>query len=225
MSRAWDSGFLAALDDPAVCCVRFVELQFGTGTLWVHDDLGSITGNDADGVSRTWSGVGTAGQIGEIEETDKLEQPADIRLMLSGLDTAVLDEALNQNFMERVARLYVSARNVVTGAMIAGPQLLVSGSINGMNTIREADSLTVEALIISRYAEMRRAALKWFTDAQLQQDHPGDLFFQYLEQLQEVKVIWGDKHATLNYGAASTTISGAGALSNSQIRSFLGGIV
>ncbi len=224
MSRPLDSTFAAALDDPAISPVRFVELQFGTGTVWFHDDLGDITGNDFDGVSRTWTAVGDAGDIGEIEETDKLDQPADIRLTLSGLNTTLFDEVLNQNFMERTGRIYYSARNILTGAMLAAPQLIVAGRINGMNIQRDVNSLTVEVLLISRYASFRDAALEWFTDAQQQKDHPGDLFFQYLEQLQEVKVIWGDKHATLNYGKAGD-VSGAGSIANTAIRSFLGGVV
>ena len=72
-----------------------------------HDDLGQITTTTP---SATFEGVGDLGQIGTIKETERLV-PAGVSVILSGIDTDLLDEARNQDYVDRTAIIYIRMRS------------------------------------------------------------------------------------------------------------------
>ena len=63
MSRGFPSNVLTALSSDHVALVTFAKLEFPSGTLYLHNSLGTYTwgGND-------WLGTGDLGEISQLEE-------------------------------------------------------------------------------------------------------------------------------------------------------------
>lgn len=203
MSRTLDSGFENLLDDAFLRPVWFVYLGFDSDPLYVHNDLGDITTTTP---SATWTGVGDLGSIGRIEESDKLT-PIKLECSLSIVDEsadAILSEALTQNPYQRPATVYVSARNTVTGALVAQPVEVFAGKIDDMQLAHGFGQSAVTVRIESEAIIFEQSAGLVYSDSQLQSEYSGDLGLQYLERLKNWSVSWGSsKLVNFSAGAAA----------------------
>ena len=201
--RIGDLNLDAATDDPLIHPVFFVELKFDDGTLYLHTDLGQIG---------PYMGVGDLGSIDAIEETEEIA-PVSVKLRLSGIDDAILNEALEENYFERAGRILVSARDIVTGLLIAPPEEIFYGKIDSLRVLYSSEQSAVEVVLESELADFDRAAMKYYSDSQLQRDYPGDLGLRYMGQLTDARIMWGKNNATLVYSKGGRT----GAQNASQI--------
>lgn len=63
----------------------------------------------------------------------------------------------------------------------------------------------VELLVESEWATGKKSNGKLYSDTQQQQDYPGDLFLEFLNDLINKKIVWGDNRAaTLGTAAESS---------------------
>lgn len=197
MSRGLATAISNATDDPFLVPVVFLELQFGSGTLRLHTDLGTITTTDTS-PNRLWYGTGDLGSIDEIEETEEIAANA-IRCRLSGIDSTILDEAVNQDYYEKPARILVTMRDTVTGALVANPHEIFYGKMDVMRVLYGKDQSAIEITLESELADFDKASMKYYSDAQLQRDYSGDLGLRYLAQVMDSRVMWGKNNATVVY--------------------------
>ena len=91
MSRGFPSNVLTALSSQHVALVTFAELQFPSGTVYLHNSIGTYTWGGHD-----WLGVGDLGEISQIEEGADVS-PYKITLSLSGLDATISGAALTED--------------------------------------------------------------------------------------------------------------------------------
>ena len=84
MSRSFSTSVKNALKSQTVRIVMFAELDFSSGTLYVHDGLGTYTWGGED-----WLGVGDFGSISSIEEGSEISAYS-INLTLSALESISL---------------------------------------------------------------------------------------------------------------------------------------
>ena len=187
MSRGLSSSLITEIESEHVRFVLFVKLEFDSGTIYLHNGIGTLTWGSND-----WLGVGDFGSIEQIEEGIELS-PYSLVLLLSGLDSDLMDEAMNQDYYLRPITLYFGSLNLSTGALVADPDELWSGkmdtaevSIGAVNGIR----MTCE----SDFSVFDKANNSRFSDAHQQRDYPGDLIFQYMEQMIDTIVVWGGKN-------------------------------
>lgn len=198
MTRGLDTTLSNTLDDSLLVPVLFVELQFGSGTVYLHTDLGTITT-----LSQNWLGVGDLGSISAVEESSQIGANS-ISVSLSGLDSTILDQAVNQNYYERPARILVGVRDSATGALVSDPHELFYGKMDVMSVVSGQEG-AVNLVLESELADFDKASMEYYSDAQLQRDFSGDLGFKYLAQVQNVSIIWGNKKATDVYGTGAAT--------------------
>ena len=92
MSRGFPSAVLTALSAQHVVLVTFAKLEFPSGTLYVHNSIGTYTWGGQD-----WLGTGDLGEISAIEEGADVS-PYKITLSLSGLDPDVSAAALTEDY-------------------------------------------------------------------------------------------------------------------------------
>ncbi len=201
MSRGFPTNVLNALSAQHVALVSFAELQFSSGTIYLHNSIGTYTWGGHD-----WLGVGDLSDISQIEEGADVS-PYSITLSLSGLDAQVSGAALTEDYYMRPVKVYLGVLDA-SDALLADPTILWEGSMQQMLVSVGADggdviSLTAE----SELARFDKASNVKYTDAQLQSDFAGDLAFEFMADIDGAKIRWGDVNSDAVAGApASTTI-------------------
>lgn len=185
-ARPLDATTLAALDDPFIKPVYFVSIAFDSGTVLLHDDLGTIV----VGFS-TYLGVGDLGSVEGLEERDD-GSPNGITLRLSMLDSALLNEVLVQDYFRRVVSIYIGFRNIVTGAMISDIIPLFYGRIDDVEIVAGMNpsiAIKCETDLIAWDRPLNR----YFSDTENQKQYPGKLGAKYMAAMASHKVTVGNK--------------------------------
>ena len=185
MSRGFSSAVNTALQSTTVRLVTFAELDFASGTLYVHDGLGTYAwgGNN-------WLGVGDFGGISSVEEGAEVS-PYSLNLTLSGLDAGLVSTALTENYFMREVKVYLGLLNHLD-ALIDTPTQIWSGFMDVMSVTAGAsggDSITLTAE--SDLGRFDRSANLRYTDTMLRKRDANDKFFEFLKDIEGVKVSWG----------------------------------
>lgn len=186
MSRNLSTELITEIESDTIRFLLFVKLEFDSGTIYLHNGIGTLTWDSND-----WLGVGDFGSIEQIQEGTELS-PYSLVLLLSGLDASLMDEALNQDYYLRPVTLYFGSLDTSTGALVADPDELWSGKMDSADVALGAVNgirLTCE----SDFAVFDQANNSRYSDAHQQRDYPGDLLFQYMEQMVDTVLVWGGK--------------------------------
>ncbi len=197
--RSLDASIVSELGNVFLKPVQFLELQFDSGTVYLHDDLGQITTTTP---SATFEGVGDLGQIGTIKETERLV-PSGVSVVLSGIDTDLLDEARNQDYVDRTAIIYIGMRNLVTGVMVSDPSEIFYGYMDQMRIISGDGPATIQLDLEHEQKRWEKAPLGIYDDATMQTEFSGDLFFEFLPHMISLTLEWGGRSANsgVSFGA------------------------
>lgn len=190
MSRGIDSAVTTDVStERHIRLVIFAALEFDSGTVYVHDSIGTFSfgGND-------YLGVGDFGGISTIEENQQMSA-YEITLVLSGLDADLLDEALNQNYQGRAVTIYLGALDLDTGALLATPNEIWSGAMDVARiAVGAGDENAIEITCESDFARLEKINGRTFSDSDLQAEYSGDTFLQYCAAMEDAKVVWrGEK--------------------------------
>jgi len=193
--RAVPSQIDGVLDDAYVIPVRFVKIELDSGTVYLHTDLGTITA-----LGQSWLGVGDLGAIGGIEEAEKTS-PYSFAMTLSGIDSGLLTAALTEDYYERPCTVYLGFRNVITGALVTDEVSpaqsiyeLAAGACDVMQIVDGDGETAIQLTVESELADWDEAPLEFYSNDQLQSENTGELLFEYMAELQNVKLIWGRGH-------------------------------
>ena len=195
MARGLSASLITAITSESCHIVTFASLAFSGGTVYVHNDIGTINWGGLD-----WLGVGSLGSVGKIEEGSELS-PYGVRLTLSGVDPDEItgapawpdfvQEFLNNDYFMREVVLYVGARNMTTHAMVANPDEIWRGYME--NAVFSVASPSGDAIVIeceSELALLERSSKLIYSDAQLQTEYSGDVFFEFLPQIPDARPPW-----------------------------------
>lgn len=184
MSRGLSSPNATAASQRHVRPITFIELQFASGTLRLHNGCGSYVWN-----SFTWLGVGALGSMSEVEETDELSA-YQVSYQLSGVDSTILTEALGEQIYERLAIRYEGFLDD-NGALVDTPHELRRDFMDTMEIARGGDIDVITLRCESEHIRDTRAPGGMFSDEDQQVLFPGDTGFQYLPQMIDAQVYWG----------------------------------
>jgi len=189
MSRGFPSAVLTALSSDHVALVTFAKLEFPSGTLYLHNSIGTYTwgGND-------WLGTGDLGEISQLEEGAQIS-PYKITLTLSGLDATISGAALNEDYYLQPVTVYLGVLNA-NDALIADPTIVWEGAMDQMELsvgARGGDAIVLTAE--SELARFDKASNLKYTDAQLQSDSAGSLGFEFMADIEGSKIRWGDANS------------------------------
>lgn len=194
MSRGFPSNVLTALSAQHVVLVTFTKLEFPSGTLYLHNSIGTYTWGGQD-----WLGVGDLGEISQIEEGAEIS-PYKITLSLSGLDPDISGAALTEDYYLQPVTVYLGVLDA-DDALLADPTVVFEGAMDQMTVSVGAQggdviSLTAE----SELARFNKASNLKYTSAQLQDDFAGDLGFDLMADIDGAKLRWGDPNASAIIG-------------------------
>jgi len=189
MSRGFPSDVLTALSSDHVALVTFAKLEFPSGTLYLHNSIGTYTwgGND-------WLGTGDLGEISQLEEGAEIS-PYKITLSLSGLDATISGAALTEDYYLQPVTVYLGVLNA-NDVLIADPTIVWEGAMDQMElSVGAADGDTIVLTAESELARFDKASNLKYTDAQLQSDSAGSLGFEFMADIEGAKIRWGDPNS------------------------------
>jgi len=197
MSRGFPSDVLTALSSDHVALVTFAKLEFPSGTLYLHNSIGTYTwgGND-------WLGTGDLGEISQIEEGAQIS-PYKLTLTLSGLDATISGAALTEDYYLQPVTVYLGALNP-DDDLIADPTVVWEGAMDQMEISVGAEG--GDAIVLTAESELARfdkASNLKYTDAQLQSDSAGSLGFEFMADIEGSKIRWGDANSDSVAGGPS----------------------
>ena len=185
MSRSFSTAVKNALKSQTVRIVMFAELDFASGTVYVHDGIGTYTWGSED-----WLGVGDFGSISSIEEGSEISAYS-INLTLSALDTTMSGAALTEDYFMRDVTIYMGILDE-DDALVDTPVQVWAGfmdvmSITAGNSNGDSITLTCE----SELGKFDRSSNLKYTHANQQKKDSTDLFFEFLKDIEGVKISWG----------------------------------
>jgi hypothetical protein len=175
----------------------FAELDFSSGTVYVHDGIGTYTWGSQD-----WLGVGDFGSISSIEEGSEIS-PYSINLTLSALDTTMSGAALTEDYFMRDVTVYMGVLDE-SDSLLDTPVQVWSGFMDVMSVTAgssggDSISLTCE----SELGKFDRSANLKYTHANQQKKDSSDLFFEFLKDIEGVKISWGKASSEQLVGSSS----------------------
>ena len=191
MTRSLVSQLVSQLNSQSVKYALFLELLFDSGPARFHQGVGTINATEAGGSARDWFGTGDLGTVDVIRENVDLKSQ-ELQFMLSGLDTTLTNEAVNNYCGGRVAKLFIGAfdeADKLTGNL----SFLWRGRMNGMQVAFGSASNTITIKAESEAATLLRSRFGYFSHDLQQRRFSGDLGFEFLAQLPFQKVQWAGK--------------------------------
>jgi len=195
MSRIVNAGNATALAGSALVACVMVKLDFASGMIYLNDGISEVLygGN-------VYSPVGIYGGIDSVDETlDATARP--VRLMLSGVDASIVATAQNEIYKNRSATIYLAAMDPIAGTLVEVPETVWEGRMNKMTITKDAG---LGSLALTCESRMRREPrIARYTDSDQQQQHAGDIFLSFQEQLIGFVAQWGNQNMLYggpNYG-------------------------
>lgn len=180
--RTLDSDLQTGAESAEFGSVVFIALAFSSGTVYMHNGVGKITwgGND-------YLGVGTFGSVSPI--TDSIDiQDAVISVQLSGIDDGIIDAIKTEDIYGLDADIYLG-RIDTDGQLIGTPTNWVSGFMERA-TLKLGTDNVVDIKLQTRAGKLNKVNNKRYTLEEHQADYDGDLFFEFLHNIMEIKIDW-----------------------------------
>jgi hypothetical protein len=189
--RTLDADLQAGSASAVFNYVIFVKLAFPSGTVYVHNGVGTYSFGGDD-----YLGVGGFGSIDALEETLSLNSRP-VSLTLSSITPEIIDAVKTDDVFGRDADIYLGALNE-HGELQGTPDNWFSGHMENVElNLGSTDGLKIR--IQSRASRLRLRNNKRYTLEDHQKDYPGDLFFEFLPALQDAQVIWGGEQVRTGF--------------------------
>ena len=194
--RTVTAGVASASDALEYASFGFVALDFDTDPVYVWTGTRPFTATLPTETSHSYLGIGALGSIdGILESSDGSSNG--VKLQMSGVADGLLANALGENYQGRSAKIwlvFLDADDVI----IPDPIVLFSGQMDVMNLVDGDGQGGIEILCESRDQLLKRTSESLLTDEEQQRVYPGDLGLQFVMELQNTVLAWGDKGSSGN---------------------------
>lgn len=181
--RAMSTAMLAAFSGRELAPAIFLSATFNSGPVYLWTGYGPITWN-----GQTWLGIGSLGSIGMVDEGSTVEAKG-IALQLSGFDPVALANVLGEFALGQPVRVYLGAFS--GGVLIASPVTAWSGRMDLPAIDINGQEAKITINCESRLVDLNTACGRRYTQEDQQRDFPGDLFFMFVNSIQNVTIYWG----------------------------------
>lgn len=206
MSRDLSAAISNSLEDNVVYPFFAVELQFDSpNTLRLWTGYGTLV---FEGVS--YYGTGELLNISSVEETIEMAAKG-ATLTLSAVPSEVISLALQEPYQGRVCKIYFGMFSTDTllqedgtsyillqdGAKIAiesqetGLTEVFTGYMNQMSIEEGPETSTIQLSVESKLVDLERPRVARYTSAYQKDKFAGDLGLEFVESLQDQKLVWG----------------------------------
>ena len=189
MARNLSDPLLTALGQTVLRPAILVEIETVSGTVRVWSGMGSLYWGGGSPPANEFLGVGELGSISAIGETRDIRAEG-ITLRLSGIPTDMISLALTDAQPGLPVRVWIAALTE-TGAIIVDPYLAFSGLTDAISMMESGTTATIVIAAESELIRLQRANESRYTHDDQQRRFPGDLGFEFQEQLQEFAIPFG----------------------------------
>lgn len=159
-----------------------IELNFDSGILRLWNGYYDLT---IDGASYT--GSGNLLQVSDIEETGEIAARG-VTMTLSGLDPSIISVALQENYQNRTAKVFLGA---ITPSGEVQSYQVFGGRLDVMSIEESGETATIAVTAENRLIDLERPRTRRFTSEDQKALYPGDLGLDYVNDLQDKTLDWG----------------------------------
>jgi hypothetical protein len=184
MSRTLSAGMLAAIAEGVVRPHMLVEADFPSGMTRFTTAPYSVTWD-----GNIYTGLGHLLSVDTIEEREQLSAYG-VRLALSAVPSDLVATAMGEHYQGRSLAIYQALFDD-DHQIIADPLLPWSGFMDVMTIELAERTATVTLTGVHRLHDMDRPRGGRYNDGDQQSRYAGDLYFQFLEELQNSDLMWG----------------------------------
>lgn len=189
MSRDLGTALEEAVEQPVVKPFIAVRIEL-PDPVYAFTGIGTLTFDDSNGTEREWIGAGELGGIDAVNESTD-GSATGIKVTLLQVPAEFRDDIADQAERGALFEVYVGAVELGDAwHSVIATKMLWRGRVDDYRITDGGTNLGVEISGESRQIDQRRPAIKRFTNEYQQRKHPGDLFFQFVDQMAEVSILW-----------------------------------
>ena len=187
--RTLSSDMVTEVTTAQLCPILLASLSFST-PVYLWTGYGSLVYN-----STTYLGLGTLGTISPVEETTDLAARG-ITMKLSGVPTANVSLALTEDYQGRECAILFGALSPTAGTLISSPVTVFSGRMDVMQVSDDGQTAEIIMTAESRLMDFKRPREVRYTDEEQQNLFAGDLGLEFVNDIQEKAIYWGNPNQT-----------------------------
>ena len=187
--RSLSASMVTEVTTAQLAPVLLASLSFST-PVYLWSGYGNLVYN-----STTYLGLGTLGTISPLEETTDLAARG-LTLRLSGVPTANVSLALTENYQGRECSIMFGALSPTAGTLIASPVTVFAGRMDVMQITDDGNTAEITMTAESKLMDFKRPREIRYTDEEQQQLFPGDVRLEFVNDIQEKAIYWGNPNQT-----------------------------
>lgn len=182
--RGLDAATITAIESGNVRWCYLVDIEFDTDPLYF-----SSLYQDLDYDSKTYIGAGNLGTISNTSENASLE-PSNVKISLSGVNPAVLPTVFSQEYINRPASIRLLTFN--DSDAVIGEIPYYNGIISSLN-LDYGKTASIQIELADQLSIWNRKKVRRYTDQDQKARYPSDRGFEFVEQIQDLQVVWPTK--------------------------------
>ena len=183
MTRDISDETLSAAQADSNIPIALVKLEFASGDLRLHTQLGDILYN-----GEVYTGAGDIGMIGPIDEDFDLTRNS-MQIGLRGVPNEIIAIALGENYQGRPATIYFGYLDPTTRQLVGDP--LIFSMLMDYPTATVGKTPQVVLRVEDEFALLDKPLTRRYNNADQQAEYPGDLGLEFVEQSVEKQIFWG----------------------------------
>lgn len=180
----FSDGMVNAINEGCYLVVA-AKLDLKSGVTCVHTGTGNLIV-----AGEVYQGVGQFGSIESVKE-GLSTSPTQLLLSLSGFDSKLVGEVLNERSRGRDVRLMLVAINEEDGKPLLA-DIIFAGQIANLSVTTGEDN-SIGLTVSNRFERWSIGLPDRFTDESWSKRHKGDRIFRYVAQMAERAIYWGSK--------------------------------
>ncbi|MBN6350437.1 hypothetical protein JZM10_03015 [Providencia rettgeri] len=173
-----------AINDDCYLVVA-AKLDLKSGVTCVHTGTGNLII-----AGEVYQGVGQLGAIESVKE-GLSTSPTQLLLSLSGFDSKLVGEVLNERSRGRDVRLMLVAIDEDNGQPMLA-DVIFAGQIANLS-VTTGEKNKIGLTVSNRFERWSMGLPDRFTDESWSKRHSGDRIFRYVAQMAERSIYWGSK--------------------------------
>lgn len=185
MTRGLAAATATASQAATIAPIALVDLDFSSGHVRLHTWLGNLVFN-----SNTYTGAGDLAFIGPIDEDSDLTRNT-LEMGLRGIPSDIIAIALGENFQGRTATVYLGYLNTSTMQLVGDPTEFTYKM--DFPTINVGSQCQVRLVLEDEFAVLDKPKPRRYNNADQQSRYPGDKGLEFVEQMVERQIFWGQK--------------------------------
>lgn len=181
--RDLTTGVTTAITAKVVRTAFLASIQFKTETSYLWTGVGDFTWS-----GMTFKGLGDLSEVSTISEGSEVQSEG-ITLTLNGLDSNLLNDALNEVQLGLPATVWLALWDD-NMQLIPNPAVAYKGLVDQPNVNITGETMSISLAIENRFTNLARAQFSRYTSAEQHRFYPGDNFFKFVESLANSAFKW-----------------------------------